>query len=197
MSVNLKKMVLDHLKDFFKNREVAGDPMVKRVIAAYPNTPKAIPCIAVTVSSTTLEGGALGLDFGYWEDPDTGIGYELDGAYFRKTLEVRYFSDSHELREVVRPLLEMAIFSMFTPFDEAGAQLPQISGGADEQDFSEEAPHELYMIPFTVSFRVPMVTTREFVEKAEGVDVAIGYLNAGEDPDEAFIERVKRLMGAQ
>jgi hypothetical protein len=193
--LDLKLHMIEHLAGFFKGRTVNGHPMARKILPGFPNSPQQLPCLTVRVVGDTTEGGAVGLDFGYQRE-DTGEWFESKGSYWRESLEIRYFAESSELRDIVRPWVRAALFDSFEVFDAKGAQLPQVSGGQDEEDFSEQAPQELFMVSYQVSFKVFIVKTHVWYEKAEGVDVSIGFENEA-GVDLALAERIKRLMGAQ
>lgn len=193
--LDVKGRVIAHFKDFFKGRVMGETEMVKKVLPSFPTSPQLLPCLMVSYTGDSMEGGSIGYDFGAAMD-EFGNLASFEGAYFRESLEIRYFCQNAELRDLVRPFLRAAIFAMFRPFDEVGIILPQVSGGQDEQDYSSEAPQELYMIPYTVSFKVPIVNTAIWYEKALGVDASFS-LTTPIAVDLTFVDRVQRLVGAQ
>jgi hypothetical protein len=74
---------------------------------------------------------------------------------------------------VARGLLRSAMLALVQDFEQegAGAHLPTITGGADEQDFADQPPEQLYMVAFTLSMMAPVVSYRVWPEIAADVTV--------------------------
>lgn len=174
---NLKGLIVSHLKEWFSGQLVGNRPMVMKVLKSWPHDEAQLPCISVHYVSDTLEGKAIGMDFGVVENAD-GTATERKGAYFRESLEVKYWATVDEMRELVRPRLKVALLSLFETFEELGVQLPQITGGGDDQDFESAKPEELYLLTYNLSFMVPVILLKDWTEIAEGVDVD---MSLGED----------------
>lgn len=189
---DMKLRLVAHFKEWFRGRSVGDAPMVRKVLPSYPSSPQVLPCLTVRQMGDTVESTPVGIDFGIGNDGQ-GTPYEIEGAFWRESFEIRYITANVELRDLVRPWLRAGIFETFRPFDELGVQLPQVSGGEDQEDFSEQAPKELYMLAYQVSFRVPILRTHAWWEKVEGIDIQL-TTEAQPEPDPAFAARFLPLQ---
>lgn len=169
---DLKALMVEHFRTFMKGRKVGDKLIAPNVLPAYPMKPELLPCISVTYTSDTLAGKVQGLEYGR-EATEGGEVKEYKGTLFRTTVEVRYFAENGQLRDAARPYLRAGLFAALEPLDKLGMQLPQITGGADEQEFSQQAPQELYMVAYQLSLDAPLMATNVYYEKAEAVDVGI------------------------
>lgn len=190
--IDLKIRLVRHFRDWFRDRRLGKHLMVERVIPAVPTSPQLLPCLTVRAVNDSVEKIPIGLDFTI--EGEDGSSQDTEGAYWREGFEIRYFCENYELRDAVRPWLRAAIFDTFGPLDALGAQLPEVTGGQDEEDFDSQAPQQLYMLVYNVSFRVPVVRTHIWWEKAAGVDVGVTVTEPPKDPvDLSFITRIQGI----
>lgn len=165
----LKPAVIEGLRERLPNQGAT----TYRVLNAYPVKPNLMPCVSVVQASGGIGHQGIGRSWSTrrFKDEDTGIFYELEGTYYRQSVEITIFSAHPGERDDLAQLVREGLWDLFRELsDTEDFQEAELTEQGDAQDFTSQEPADVFMAVFHLAGIAPIL---KFIplEVAEGVEV--------------------------
>lgn len=180
--IELKQAVIQGLRRKLPNQ---GANTFK-VISAHPSKASLLPCISVTQGSGGLDQQTIG---DAWDrmvqDPDTEEYFEVEGVYYRQTVEITIWAIHPDDRDDIKRHVRRALVELRREFSSAGDfHQATVTEQGDSQDFEAQAPQDIYMFTFDFGGIAPVTTVTPLGPPVEDVTVSVSYMQAEITPEE-------------